>query len=111
MKMKINNPIHKLSEFIPEHLRIRKHHQDKPFHLHISAIGLAKENVKFDEEEGIIIVDGLHNIVIEESDRYCPWNRYSTYGFYRSVILPENVKVKDIYFEVDDKGLNLGWQE
>ncbi|MEO9534361.1 MAG: Hsp20/alpha crystallin family protein [Crocinitomicaceae bacterium] len=109
MKKKINSSIQLLHELLPDYFGSKKAENEVQFQMRISAAGVQETDVRKDEDEGVIIVEGVNNIVIEESDRYCPWNRYSTYGFYRSVILPENILVKDVQVKTDEKGLLLYW--
>ncbi len=109
MKEKLNNSIQKISGLIPDYFPFVHKEGEPVYHMKIPAVGVQESNVHVDAEEGIIIVDGDFNIVVEEDERYCPWNRYSTYGFYRSYILPEGISVKDVHVKIDKNGLQLGW--
>ena len=110
MKEKFNISFSKLGDLIPEYLSLYKKEGDITYHMKITSAGVKLEDIQADAVEGIIIVDNHdHNIVIEEADRYCPWNRYSTYGFYRSFILPENILVKDVHIKVEGDNIYLGW--
>lgn len=111
MKEKLNSSIQKISELIPDYLPFVRKEGEPVVHMKITAAGVKEENIHVDAQEGIIMVDNGFNIVIEEDERYCPWNRYSTYGFYRSYILPEGVSVKDVHIKVDPKGISLAWVE
>jgi HSP20 family molecular chaperone IbpA len=111
MKEKINNSFQFLGDLIPNSFPLKKKESEAVYHMRIPAAGITEENVHVDAEDGTILIDGMYNVLVEESERYCPWNRYSTYGFYRSYILPENIAVSDVTYKIDSKGLLLSWKE
>jgi len=109
MKEKLHSSIKILNDLLPEHLRYLKSEERYYSFLKISVTNLTRDKIHLNIEEGTIVIEDEYFIVIEESDRYSPWDRYATYGFCRTYSLPENVEVKNVQIRSDEFGVDIGW--
>ncbi|MBD3636279.1 MAG: Hsp20/alpha crystallin family protein [Crocinitomicaceae bacterium] len=106
MKEKINKVWNKVTNAFR---RKQAPKDDYVYPLEIPVAGIRRENLLIDPDDGVVVIEAEHQIIIEESDRYKPWKMYNSFGFNRSFFLPEGVRVDRIDTKLDPDSVKIGW--
>jgi len=77
--------------------------------IKIPVAGVQPSEVIRNPNEGVIMIESTQSVVIEEYDRYKPWKAYSSFGFNRTIRLPEGVKITKVKTDFKEDGLELKW--
>jgi HSP20 family molecular chaperone IbpA len=87
----------------------KKNKSDNQHSIKIPVAGVRPNEVIRKSDEGIIVIESTQSVVIEEYERYRPWKAYNSFGFNRTIRLPEGVKINKIQTDFRDDGLELRW--
>lgn len=100
----------KIGEQFKRLLTFKKKKEEKGKNaVRIPVAGVQPEEVIRSPDEGVILIESTQSYIVEEYERYKPWRAYSSFGFNRSIRLPEGVKIERIQTNFDDDGIELKW--
>lgn len=90
--------------------KFKQERKDKyVYPIEIPLAGIKKEHIRFDSEAGTLIVDAEQQVIVEEAEGYSPSKMYSTFGFSRSIFLPEGIRVRDVNARIFSDRIAIGW--
>lgn len=77
--------------------------------IQIPLSGVKDSDIKY--VDGDLIIDSDYLVRVIEAGKSRSGAFVTSYGFQRDIVLPQNIRIDDVQYRIDDHHVYLGWEK